>query len=147
MKKIFCTLAALCGLFLTLTLTACGGGGDPTAVVDDALTALKEGDAGKLMDCIYMDDELKDADNWRELEDELPDAIKRQLKMAESVAPTLRTMLKDVTWQFGDVEHKEHETVVTVRMKRGEEKEICEKVTVVKNKNGDWKIKSMGDVM
>lgn len=146
MKKIFYTLTALCGLFLTLTLTACGGN-DPTAVVDDALTALKKGDAEKLMDCIYMDEELKDADSWRELEGELPKAIKRQLKMAESVAPTFRTMLKDVTWKFDNVERKDDEAVVTVKMKRGDEGEISEKVTVVKNKSGDWKLKSMGDVM
>lgn len=146
MKKIFCTLTALCGLFLTLTLTACGGN-TPTAVVDDALTALKEGDAEKLMDCIYMDEELKDADSWRELEDELPKTIKRQLKMAESVAPTFREMLKDVTWKFGDVERKDDEAVVTVKMKRGDEREISEKVTVIKSKSGDWKLKSMGDVM
>ena len=146
MRKTFQLLALACGFSLTVSLTSCGGG-DPKAVVDDAFTAMKEGDTEDLMDCIYLDDLLDGAESWRDLKDELPEAVQHQMKMVESVAPMLQGMLKNVTWKFGDVERDGDEAVVSVKMNRGDEDEIESRVKVVKDKSGHWKIKSMGDLM
>lgn len=146
MKKTFRTLAIICSLALTVSLTGCGGN-SPKAVVDDAFTALKEGDAEALMDCAYLGDLPEGVDNWRDIKDEMPEGIRHQLQITESVMPMVREMLKDVTWEFGDVVQDGDEAVVTVKTKRGDEGEQETRVNVVKDKSGNWKIKSMGDLM
>lgn len=146
MRKTFGMLAVACGLSLSFLLSSCGGNG-PKAVVDEALTALKEGDAEDLMDCIYLDDMLADAESWRDFEDNLPENLKHQLSVTQSVAPMLQNMLKNVSWKFGDVEQDGDQATVTVRMKRDGEDELTTRVKVIKDKGGRWKIKSMGDLM
>lgn len=146
MKKIFRTLAVTCGLSLTLSLAGCGGN-DPKTVVDDAFTAMKEGDAEALMDCAYLDDLLADARSWRDFKGDLPEELRHQLQITLSVMPMVQEMLKDVSWTLGEVRQDGDEAVVIVKTKRGDEGELESHVKVVKDKSGKWKIKSMGDLM
>lgn len=146
MRKIFSSLAVACGLILALGLTACSNAG-PTKVVDDALSALKEGDVEELMDCICMNNLPQGVDSWRDLQDDLPEDIRHDMKAVRSAVPLIRHMLNDVTWRFDGVERTGDEAVVTVKMKRGDEDEIESRVKVAKDRRGEWKIKSMGDLL
>lgn len=131
MKKLFLILVATMAMF---AFTACGGGNSPKSVAEEAMSALKNKDYDKFVDCAHI--------TVKEGED--PEAAKKTISgMLQSKAESAYAKkggFKSYEILSETIDESGDKAVVKVKMVYGNGEEEEEDCKMIKDEKGNWKM-------